>query len=280
MLVLPPDGHVHTEWSWDAPEGSMERTCERAVELGLRSVAFTDHAEFTATTLLGDPSRLPGQFRRWVRDGLLVPPPMPLEGYLECLERCRNRFPELRILSGVELSEPQWHTGPAASLLRQGQFDVVICGQHTLPHEPGTWIDVVVAHRIHDPADVVRHYLAELLGLVEGWNDFAALAHIDYAMRYWPRDRAVCPPADFEEEYRAVLRALAGSGRALEINTQLPLEPDLLRWWRQAGGTAVSFGSDAHDPLGLAHGFTEAAAMAEAIGFRPGRHRHDFWVRG
>ena len=258
----------------------MERTCERAVELGLRSVAFTDHAEFTATTLLGDPSRLPGQFRRWVRDGMLVPPRMPLEGYLECLERCRNRFPELRILSGVELSEPQWHTGPAASLLRQGQFDVVICGQHTLPHGPGTWIDIVVAHRIHEPADVVRRYLAELLGLVEGWDDFAALAHIDYAMRYWPRDRAVCPPADFEEEYRAVLRALAGSGRALEINTQLPLEPDLLQWWHQAGGTAVSFGSDAHDPLGLAHGFTEAAAMAEASGFRPGRHRHDFWVRG
>jgi len=177
----------------------MERTCEHAVELGLRSVAFTDHAEFTATTLLGDPALLPGLFRRWVRDGMLVPPPMPLEGYLECLERCRNRFPGLQILSGVELSEPQWHTGPAASLLRQGQFDVVICGQHTLPHEPGTWIDVVVAHRIHDPAEVVRRYLAELLGLVKGWDDFAALAHIDYAMRYWPRDRAVCPPANFEE---------------------------------------------------------------------------------
>ena len=113
----------------------MERTCERALELGLRSVAFTDHADFTAATLLSDPARLPTRFRRWVRDGMLAPPPMPLEGYLECLERCRKRFPDLKILSGVELSEPQWHTGPAASLLRQGQFDVVICGQHTLPHE-------------------------------------------------------------------------------------------------------------------------------------------------
>jgi histidinol-phosphatase (PHP family) len=99
-------------------------------------------------------------------------------------------------------------------------------------------------------------------------------------MRYWPRARAACLPADFEEEYRAVLRALAGSGRALEINTQLPLHPDLLRWWHQEGGTAVSFGSDAHDPLRLARGFTEVAALALATGFRPGRHRHDFWVRG
>ena len=104
---------------------------------------------------------------------------------------------------------------------------MVVCGQHALPHGPGTWIDVVVAHRIHDPADVVRRYLAELLGLVEGWDDFAALAHIDYAMRYWPRDRAVCPSADFEEEYRSVLRAMTGRDRTLEINTQLTLEPDL-----------------------------------------------------
>jgi histidinol-phosphatase (PHP family) len=257
----------------------MEHTCERALELGLRSVAFTDHAEFTATTLLSDPARLPARFRRWVRDGMLAPPPMPLEGYLECLQRCRERFPGLQILSGVELSEPQWYADQAASLLRQGRFDMVVCGQHTLPHGPGIWIDIGEAYRIHDPADVVRRYLAELLGLVKGWDDFAALAHIDFAMRYWPRDRAVCPPADFEEEYRAVLRVLAGSGRALEINTQLPLHPDLLRWWHQEGGTAVSFGSDAHDPLRLAHGFTEAAAMAEASGFRPGRHRHDFWVR-
>jgi len=257
----------------------MERTCERALELGLRSVAFTDHAEFTAATLLSDPARLPDPFRRWVRDGMLAPPPMPLESYLECLERCRKRFPDLKILSGVELSEPQWYAGPAASLLRQGHFDVIICGQHTLPHGPGVWIDVGEAYLIHDPADVVRRYLAEMLGLVEGWDDFAALAHIDFAVRYWPRDRPVCPPADFEEEYRAVLRALARSGRAMEINTQLPLHPDLVRWWHQEGGTAVSFGSDAHDPLRLAHGFTEAAALAEATGFRPGRNRHDFWVR-
>lgn len=257
----------------------MERTCERALELGLRSVAFTDHADFTAATLLSDPARLPDRFRRWARDGMLAPPPMPLEGYLECLQRCRARFPDLKILSGVELSEPQWHAGPAASLLRQGQFDVVICGQHTLPHGPGTWIDVGEAYRISEPADVVRRYLAELLGLVEGWDDFAALAHIDFAVRYLPRGRTVDQPAGFEEEYRAVLRALARSGRAMEINTQLPLHPDLVRWWHQEGGTAVSFGSDAHDPLRLAHGFTEAAALAEATGFRPGRHRHDFWVR-
>ena len=45
--MLPPDGHVHSEWSWDAAGGSMERSCARAVELGLPSIAFTEHADFT-----------------------------------------------------------------------------------------------------------------------------------------------------------------------------------------------------------------------------------------
>ena len=37
--MLPPDNHVHTEWSWDAYAGSMEQSCARALELGLPSIA-------------------------------------------------------------------------------------------------------------------------------------------------------------------------------------------------------------------------------------------------
>jgi len=41
------DGHVHTQWSWDAPYGDMLATCARALQIGLRSLAFTEHADFT-----------------------------------------------------------------------------------------------------------------------------------------------------------------------------------------------------------------------------------------
>ena len=47
-MELPADGHVHSEWSWDADLGSMEATtCARAVELGLPAVAFTEHVDCT-----------------------------------------------------------------------------------------------------------------------------------------------------------------------------------------------------------------------------------------
>jgi histidinol phosphatase-like PHP family hydrolase len=52
-VVLPADGHVHSEWSWDAPDGSMERTCARALDIGLPAVAFTEHAHDPTTLARG-----------------------------------------------------------------------------------------------------------------------------------------------------------------------------------------------------------------------------------
>ena len=276
--MLPPDRHVHTEWSWDAPGGSMERTCARAAELGLGSVAFTDHADFTIWTVLADGAALPPALRSHLSGGILTPPALDLDGYQQSLERCRDKFPQLKIWSGVELSEPHWHPGPAAGLLRRGQFDVVVCGLHSL-RRPDLIREVSDGYAEQPAAEVVREYLGEAARMIGAWDDFTVLAHIDFPVRTWPRRAAGYRTSDFEEEYREVLRALAASGRVLEINTRIPLDPFIVGWWRQAGGTAVSFGSDAHDPLSLARGFTDAAAMAEAAGFRPGATRHDFWVR-
>lgn len=257
----------------------MERTCARAAELGLRSVAFTDHADFTVWTVLADGASLPPQLRDHIDGGLLTPPELDLDGYHQCVQRCRDKFPELKIWSGVELSEPHWHPGPAASLLRRGRFDVVVCGLHSLRRSPEVTREVSEGYAEQRAAEVVREYLGEAAAMIGAWDDFDVLAHIDFPVRTWPGRAAGYRTSDFEAEYRAVLRALAASGRVLEINTRVPLDQHIVGWWRQEGGTAVSFGSDAHDPLGLARGFTAAAAMAQAAGFRPGATRHDYWVR-
>ncbi|HEX8496273.1 MAG TPA: hypothetical protein VF661_03685 [Actinomycetales bacterium] len=43
------------------------------------------------------------------------------------------------------------------------------------------------------------------------------------------------------------------------------------------GGTALTFGSDAHAPTELARGLGPAAALAEAYGFRPGSDPTQVW---
>ena len=55
------------------------------------------------------------------------------------------------------------------------------------------------------------------------------------------------------------------------MNTNLPLAPRILQWWREAGGEAVSFGSDAHEPDRLAREFHHTAARSPLTASAPGR---------
>jgi len=52
--------------------------------------------------------------------------PLDVDGYLASVERCRARFPGLRILSGIEAGEPHHFAGSVAAVLKQGQFDRVL----------------------------------------------------------------------------------------------------------------------------------------------------------
>ncbi|TDC97239.1 PHP domain-containing protein [Nonomuraea deserti] len=279
-MMSPADSHVHSEWSWDAPAGSMERSCARAVELGLPAIAFTEHVDHTVWTVALD-ALAPDDYLATLAtpEGLLTPPAFDTAGYAEAIERCRERFPALRILSGLELGEPHWHAAAVAKVLGAGRFDRVLGSLHCLPvgdgfaEPPGLY-----GHRA--AAEVVRQYLAEIARLVTDSDVFSVLAHIDYPMRYWPaREAGPFDLSMFEEEFRHALRMTARSGRALEINTRIPLHSAIVRWWHEEGGEAVTFGSDAHDPAAVARGFRDAADMARAHGFRPGRDPYDFWAR-
>lgn len=281
MTSYPPDGHVHTQFSWDAPGGDMERTCLRAVELGLPSIAFTEHADFGLTQLVDPHPPLPDWLAHHTdAQGLVTPPALDVDGYLAEVARCREQFPDLRILTGVEISEPHWHDQRAAELVDYGRFDRALGSVHTIRYpDHGVDYDAGNAYAVLAAETVVRRYLAEVAELATGSDVFHVLAHIDYPVRYWPAAAGSFDPRAFEEEYRYALRALAGTGRALEVNTRVPLDPMIARWWWEEGGGTVAFGSDAHHPDRLANGLREAAAMVESIGFRPGAHPYDLWRR-
>lgn len=274
--MLPTDHHVHSRWSWDTPESStMELACARAVELGLPGLAFTEHVDFT----------------EWEHDdagnhrGHIVGPrprvaPFDVAGYSADLARCREMFPQLRILSGIEAGEPHLFSESVAAVLNSGNFDRVLGSLHAIEHGGELqFVDDALFGRL-DARDLMRRYFEELLILVESSSAFGILAHCDYARRYWPAGAGTYREDEFEDGYRSVFRALAASGRALEVNTRSPLASvDLVRWWWQAGGAAVSFGSDAHDPFSVGNHFALAVDIVEAAGFRPGRDRFDFWRR-
>jgi histidinol-phosphatase (PHP family) len=275
---LPPDNHVHSEWSWDTGEhASMLAACRFAAESGLPGVAFTEHidAEHWEPT---DGIAVRGL------DRMVYPQLVPFDaaGYLACIEECRQRFPQLRILTGVELGEPHLHASTVEAVLALHPFERLLGSLHTVPVEgklENAW-EVLPRATAAEADRLVRDYFAELLHLVRSDVPFEVLAHLDFPRRYWPDGDRPYAERDFEAEYRGVLAELAASGRVMEVNTRSPLASvDLVRWWYEAGGSAVSFGGDAHVPWMVGASFDLAMDVVEAAGFRPGAGRLDFWRR-
>ncbi|GAA4148197.1 PHP domain-containing protein [Phytohabitans flavus] len=273
--MLPADNHVHSEWSFDTgPQASMVGACARAVEVGVPAIAFTEHLEFT-DWVEGDAIAVDGLAIGW----WALIRPIDLTGYLACVAECRERFPGLRIRTGVEAGEPHMFGASVAGVLASGPIERVLGSLHAIPHEGRLIAPDKLFHTL-GTSEVMRRYFTEMVRMIKESDVFEVLAHLDYPRRYWPADAPPYREADYEEGYRAVLRALAGSDRVLEINTRSPLASvDLLRWWREEGGRAVSFGSDAHVPWIVGDKFDLAVDVAASAGFTHGRDPYDFWRR-
>src|SRR5437879_9478366 len=89
----------------------MERSCERALEIGRPAIGFPEHADWALVHK--------GQH------------PVVIGGYLNAVERCPARFPNLRILTGVELGEPHLYPKETAEILAAGPLDRVLGSVHS-----------------------------------------------------------------------------------------------------------------------------------------------------
>jgi histidinol-phosphatase (PHP family) len=261
----------------------MSASCERALELGLPSIAFTEHVDMTTWTIrdsraAADPVIEP----HLDSHGCFTAPRLDVEGYLAEVERCREEFPALRILTGLEIGEPHWFPEDTDELIRSGDFQRILGSLHTTTVGAESrlideWYPEVES--TEQDADAIRAYLTEAIELVRSSDVFEVFAHIDYVTRQIESTGRRHDPADFEDEYRATLRAVRDADRVLEINTRRPLDEIIMRWWYEVGGSAVSFGSDAHEGPKVGAGFAAAAARAESVGFRPQPDPLDFWRR-
>ena len=242
----------------------MERSCEQAIEIGLPAIAFTEHADFAL-----------------VHEGQHS---VDIVGYLDAVERCRAKFKGLRILTGVELGEPHRFPRETAEVMATAPLDHVLGSIHSVRIE-GELLDASQFRTTAglDFPGAVREYFREALAMVDSDQPFETLAHIDYPKRYWVNGAAPYREEDYEDEIRAILSSAVRSGRVLEVNTTRgdTLCPDItvVRWWRELGGQAVSFGADAHQPDKVGAGFELATQMVQAAGFKPAKDPMALWRR-
>jgi histidinol-phosphatase (PHP family) len=244
------DYHVHSGESPDA-SGSIEELCERAVEIGLKEIVFTEH--FDATP----------------RDIAYM-----LYDYEKCrglIDRMQEKFGDrLSVKLGIEIGYRPGQEAEIIEFLYGKEFEVVIGAIHWVGRE--LLCDDFVVGKTEEESHT--RYFATLLPPVES-GLFDVLAHLDIIKRH---GTPLYGPFNVEKWMpfmEPVLRKLIQKGMALEINTsgvrQAPREPypglPVIKRYRELGGRLLTIGSDARGVETLAVGVDTAATLLEEAGF-------------
>jgi histidinol-phosphatase (PHP family) len=249
------DYHVHTARCGHAT-GAMERYVERAIEVGLTELGFSDHL-----------------FMYWLpperRDPELGMAEWEHDYYIEDVERCRSRYAaDITIRLATEADFVPGHERGLEAILRRYDWDYVVGGVHFI----GDWgfddSRYLSGYAEWNIDDLYKRYF-ELIGASAETGLFDTLAHSDLVKKFGHR-----PSADQSEAYAVLASRLAKAGVCAEVNTsglrkpvhEIYPHPDLLRAY-QAAGVSVTLGSDAHAPTEVAAEFNAATELASSVGY-------------
>lgn len=254
------DTHLHSSFSADST-AEPRAQIERAIELGLDGICFTDHCDYDYPE---NPDGSP--LKNWELD---VPP------YLKAIRELKYEYLDrIEVCCGIELGLQPHLADRLKALVRNTDFDFVIGSSH-LAHGRDVYFKEYFEGRTEREA--YREYFESILENLAVFEDFDSYGHLDYVVRYGPnqnRDYSYTAYADIIDE---ILKKLIWLGKGLELNTAgfkygLKNQPhpteDILKRYRELGGEILTIGADAHTPEHLAYAFDKVPEILRACGFK------------
>lgn len=220
---------------------------EAAAGVGIRYLAFTDHADFMPS----DPCLDPG-------------------AYFMHLERCRINEWGILLGIGVEVGIQVDHAAPVAAFLQGKNFDFVIASMH---RACGADLADGSFHRGRNMETAWSDFLDDTLASMKACPDFDALGHLDILTRY-DATRGTAPSPAHAEKLDAVLNWLIEHEKCLELNTsarrydvgRMHPSEEILKRYIELGGRRVTIGSDAHRPGSVGAGVAEVLLLLRDSG--------------
>lgn len=245
------DLHTHSDFSIDA-ENSLEEMCEKAVELGLSAICFTEHLGF-------DPCDQ--------GYGFFKP-----AAFLKAVEEAREKYQgKIIILSGVEFSEPHNYKKEFQETAAMG-FDMIMAAIHSIDH---MFVSEKELLEKYSPEQIYASYYQLTLETVR-FGGFDVLAHLDFPKRY------IKTGGKESGIVKEILKTLIKKDIALEINTSLfrkgrkktMPEESILKLYAELGGKKVTIGSDAHRTAEIASHLEAAVQLIEKYDLTCGYYKN------
>lgn len=257
------DYHVHTGFSDDSTY-PLEQVVRDAVALGLDEICITDHVDYGVKTDWDSGGEI--QYRNGEP---LANADYPR--YMAAIERVRSLYDgQIAVKTGMEFGV-QVHTIPQfEALFLRYPFDFIILSIHQV-EDKEFWTQDFQAGRTQ--REYNERYYEEMLHVVQSYKHYSVLGHMDLIKRY---DRMGIYPFEQIKPFAAeILKIVISDGKGIEVNTSshryglsdsMP-SSDLLRLYRDLGGSIITIGSDSHSPAHLGTYLQEAKNQLNALGF-------------
>lgn len=259
------DCHTHTANSPDG-QNTVAEHCERAIELGLKAMAITDHCEVN---------------RYYEAEHYEIRPDEKYHDYnfKVCYEnslvetaRAKEIYKgKLNLICGIELGQSAYDAELSEKLISDDRIDFVIGSLHELPgRDDFAFID----YTKEDVNKLMEQNFTEILNMCH-LGKFDVLGHLTYALRYASNYGVKIDLKPFDEIITDIFRAVIFNGKGIEINTSGLRQKygktfptyEYIKLYRDLGGEIITIGSDAHTTEDLGKGISDGIALAKKAGF-------------
>lgn len=261
--MIKADFHLHSSFSGDC-NTPMEEQIKKAINLGLEHLCFTDHLDL----------QYPKEYGFF---------DLEIDEYVKQVALMKEKYKEnINIYLGIEFGLVPELAGEYEELVKEIPFDFIIGSTHIInrkdPYFPDYW-----EKKTHHQG--IFEYFNAILKNIQTYNDYNALGHLDYIVRYSKITEDIKHKRDLKadnfeyKEYKEVLdeilRHLIKHSKSLEVNTAgykygLPAPNpgySVLKRYKEMGGKLITIGSDAHKPEHLAYDFHKAKKLLLAVGY-------------
>lgn len=246
------DYHIHTNFSVDS-KLEMEEIILRSIEIGLDEICFTDHVDYDVKNHLVDKQE--------------VDYPEFIKEYNRLSELYSDKISiKLGLEFGVQLHTMHRYVAD----MKKYDFDFILLSCHQIDNKE-LWLN----HYQEDKTQVEynRGYYEYLYQLVDQFDDFSVLGHLDVIKRY--DQNGVLDDEFVIDIIERILKRVIEKGKGIEVNTSsyrynLPdLTPSrrILKMYYDLGGRILTMGSDTHRIEQLKDHFEEIIVQLKDIGF-------------
>ncbi len=258
--MIIADYHVHSNFSGDSP-APMEQMIERAIQLGLKKLCFTDHMDYDYPPM-GD-----------------IPFVFDPEPYVAKLQTLKDYYAnQIEILTGIELGlQPRPQVIEYFKFLHSKYFfDFAIGSSHVLdyvdPYYPVFWENKT-------KEEGLKAYFQSIIDNCKIFKDyFNIYGHLDYIIRYAPTTEGKKPDysyEDYSDLLDEALKTIISYGKGIEANTSgykyglgnPHPKAEVLKRYKELGGELITIGSDAHKPEHLCYDFNRVAELLKHLGY-------------